>query len=123
MAKQEFQRLGFISQEHYEATLKTLQSNFTGEYAPGGMTGCMMPRSAVEKVHRYFDAYQQNVEKWNEETPDGKYPPRVDLTAGLPPVFNQHPRGTCVAQAVTGFANYYFGKTPVLSTEYTYGVI
>lgn len=123
MAKQEFQRLGFISQEHYEATLKTLQSNFTGEYAPGGMTGCMMPRSAVEKVHRYFEAYQQNVEKWNEETPDGKYPPRVDLTAGLPPVFNQHPRGTCVAQAVTGLANYYFGKTPVLSTEYTYGVI
>ncbi len=67
MAKQEFQRLGFISQEHYEATLKTLQSDFTGEYAPGGMTGCMMTRSATEKVHRYFEAYQQNVEKWNAE--------------------------------------------------------
>lgn len=123
MAKQEFQRLGFISQEHYEATLKTLQSDFTGEYAPGGMTGCMMPRSAVEKVHRYFEAYQQNVEKWNAEPQRGAYPPRVDLTAGLPPVFDQNPRGTCVAQAVTGLANYYFGKTPVLSTEYTYGVI
>ena len=123
MAKQEFQRLGFISQEHYEATLKTLQSDFTGEYAPGGMTGCMISRSAAEKVHRYFETYQQNVEKWNAETPEGKYPPRVDLTAGLPPVFDQHPRGTCVAQAVTGLANYYFGKTPVLSTEYTYGVI
>lgn len=123
MAKQEFQRLGFISQEHYEATLKTLQSNFTGEYAPGGMTGCMMTRSAAEKVHRYFEAYQQNVEKWNAEPQRGAYPPRVDLTAGLPPVFDQNPRGTCVAQAVTGLANYYFGKIPVLSTEYTYGVI
>lgn len=123
MAKQEFQRLGFISQEHYEATLKTLQSDFTGEYAPGGMTGCMMTRSATEKVHRYFEAYQQNVEKWNAEPQRGAYPPRVDLTAGLPPVFDQNPRGTCVAQAVTGLANYYFGKTPVLSTEYTYGVI
>lgn len=123
MAKQEFQRLGFISQEHYEATLKTLQSDFTGEYAPGGMTGCMMTRSAAEKVHRYFEAYQQNVEKWNAEPQRGAYLPRVDLTAGLPPVFDQNPRGTCVAQAVTGLANYYFGKTPVLSTEYTYGVI
>ncbi len=123
MEKQEFQRLGFISQEHYEATLKTLRSNFTGEYAPRGMTGCMMTRSGAEKVHRYFEAYQQNVEKWNAETPSGKYPARANLTAGLPPVFDQGHRGTCVAQAVTGLANYYFGKDPVLSTEYTYGVI
>lgn len=123
MEKQEFQRLGFISQEHYEATLRTLQSDFTGEYAPGGMTGCMMTRSDAEKVHRYFEAYQQNVEKWNAETPSGKYPARANLTAGLPPVFDQGDRGTCGAQAITGLANYYFGKDPILSAEYTFGVI
>lgn len=123
MKLQELQKIGFVSQEHYDATLRTLQSDRTGEYADGGATGAKLTSDAVRKMRSYFMSYRTDGEMWTTHGSVGKYPAQTDLSGQMPPVFDQGSRGSCVGQAVTGLANYYFGKQTVLSAEYTYGVL
>ena len=123
MTLPELQKIGFISQEQYDAAVRTLKSDLTGEYAGGGKTGAGLSPAALRKADAYFRAYQTEGEMWTTHYSVGKYPTKADLTANMPPVFDQGNRGSCVGQAVTALANYYFGKAPVLSAEYTYGML
>ena len=108
---------GFINEEQKKWAIKTLQSDGTGEFAPGGATGCNLDHLKEKTLIRFSNG--------NIDTPitHGLYPESVDLTAGINPlIFNQNPRGTCVGCATTALAQYYFGNNILLSPEYVFAL-
>ena len=108
---------GFISEEQKTWAVKTLQSDRKGEFAPAGATGCNLDYLKHRTTIRFSTA---NIYPAMDH---GLFPESADLTAGINPlIFNQNPRGTCVAQATAALAQYYFGNNILLSAEYVFAL-
>ncbi len=106
---QEPQITGFISQEQYEEAVKAFYSN-DKEHAPAGKCGCnISSTSPSEKTGYTYTA-----------VPGVIFPHEASLISGMPPVYAQQERGTCVSMAVTALAEYYTGCTQKYSPQYLY---
>ncbi len=121
MTQQELQRLGFISQEQYDWAKKTVESDGTGEFAPGGALGFNLPPTFAAQTESYSKRIPDS--EWGSFESNSDYPESVFLTDDPPRVYQQANRGTCVAHAVTSLLEYYRGGEERLSMQHLYARI
>lgn len=106
---EELRNAGFISREQYEEAVKSTYSR-GAEYALAGKFGYLLNQAGVEKRNSYTYT----------SAPGVIFPNEISLIAGMPPVYNQQQRGTCVSMAVTALAEYYTGCTKKFSQQFLY---
>lgn len=124
IVNEELFRKGFVSQEQYDLARKALESDRTGDFAPGGTTGCHATDYDTDKLNGYYTRAAIEADMWQARVSSSQYPPECDLTGQLPvQIFDQGQRGTCVAQSMTALANAYFGLEVLLSPEYAYAML
>ena len=109
MTQEELLKLGFIDLAQYEAAKNALETNAPAFGSKGFCAANWNP--LPQRGADYSRPCYENA---------AAYPAEIDLTAGMPPVYNQGARGTCMANAVVALVEYFFENKYKLSRQFFY---
>lgn len=109
MTQDELLKLGFIDQNQYDAARRALETNAPAYGSKGFRAANWNP--LPQKDADYSRPCYVN---------SAAYPAEVDLTSGMPPVYNQGARGTCMANAVVALVEYFYENKYRLSRQFFY---
>ena len=109
MTQEELLKLGFIDLAQYEAARNALETNAPAYGYKGFCAANWNP--LPQKGADYSRPCYENT---------AAFPAEIDLTAQMPPVYNQGARGTCMANAVVALVEYFFENKYKLSRQFFY---
>ena len=116
MQTSDFIKRGFINETQYREAIEALKCPKIENIGEMGYTMTASERLTAGKISQGDFSVPMYT-----KSPD--YPNEVDLAGGMPPVYDQGRRGTCMAQSITALAEYYFHNNYRLSQQFIYWAI